>query len=95
MTKVAEGLNQTEARIAYHDIEKRAKPGFYKEGGKHATPHIKELDPDNFAQEVLQVGWYNDTICVVCGGVADASCCRMTRCGLSSSTLISAQSATR
>jgi thiol-disulfide isomerase/thioredoxin len=37
MTMLSEGKNQTEARIAYHEIEKGKKPGFYKEGGKHHT----------------------------------------------------------
>jgi thiol-disulfide isomerase/thioredoxin len=75
MSKIAEGLNQTEARIAYHDIEKRNKPGFYKEGGKHATTHIQELDPDNFAELVLQseavwiVEFYSDK-CPICNSLA-------------------------
>lgn len=75
MSEVAKGKNQTEARIAYHDIEKRMKPGFYKDGGKHATPHIQELDPDNFAEMVLQseavwiVEFYSDK-CPICNSLA-------------------------
>merc|ERR1711924_239833 len=69
------GKNQTEARIAYHEIEKGKKPGFYKEGGKHATPHIQEIDADNFVETVLRddavwvVEYYSDK-CPICNSLA-------------------------
>merc|ERR1719353_1417760 len=75
MTMLSESKNQTEARIAYHEIEKGKKPGFYKEGGKHATPHIQEIDADNFVETVLRddavwvVEYYSDK-CPICNSLA-------------------------
>jgi thioredoxin-like negative regulator of GroEL len=75
MTMLAEGKNQTQARIAYHDVEKRLKPGFYKEGGKHASTHITEIDPDNFVETILRseavwiVEYYSDK-CPICNSLA-------------------------
>jgi len=75
MTALSNGKNQTEARMAYHDVEKRLKPGFYKEGGKHATKHIEEIDPDNFVEKVLRsdavwiVEYYSDK-CPICNSLA-------------------------
>lgn len=75
MTMLSEGKNQTEARIAYHEIEKGKKPGFYKEGGKHQTKHIVEIDADNFVDTVLRddavwvVEYYSDK-CPICNSLA-------------------------
>jgi len=75
MTEVANGKNQSEARISYHEIEKGAKPGFYKPGGKHETDQITELDPDNFRDVVLRddavwiVEFYSDK-CPICNSLA-------------------------
>merc|ERR1719258_851742 len=38
--------------MAYHDVEKRLKPGMYKKGGKHETEHMVELGPDNIKSPV-------------------------------------------
>lgn len=75
MTYIANGNDQESAFYAYLDVEKLKKPGFYKEGGKHATPHITELDPDNFRDEVLRspavwiVEFYSDK-CPICNSMA-------------------------
>jgi len=75
MTKLSEGKNQTEALIAYNDVEKRKKPGFYKEGGKHHTTEITELDPDNLEETMLRsdqiwiVEFYSDK-CPICNSLA-------------------------
>jgi len=75
MTMLSEGKNQTEARIAYHEIEKGMKPGFYKEGGKHATPFMEEVDDDTFVDTILRskelwiVEYYSDK-CPICNSLA-------------------------
>jgi len=75
MTSLANGMNQTEAAIAYNDVEKRLKPGFYKEGGKHASTVVLELDPDNFEETMLRSGevwiveYYSDK-CPICDSLA-------------------------
>lgn len=66
MTSLSNGMNQTEAAKAYNDVEKRTKPGFYKEGGKHHSKHVTELDHENFVDTVLKskefwvVEYYSD-----------------------------------
>lgn len=75
MTQLSHGKNQTEARIAYHEIEKGMKPGMYKKGGKHETEHMVELDPDNFVETMLRddalwiVEYYSDK-CPICDSLA-------------------------
>lgn len=75
MTYIANGNSQESAFYAFLDVEKLKKPGFYKEGGKHETPHITELDPDNFRDEVLRssavwiVEFYSDK-CPICNSMA-------------------------
>jgi thiol-disulfide isomerase/thioredoxin len=75
MTSLSSGMDQKAAWEAYHDVEKRNKPGFYKEGGKHHSTQITELDPDNFQDTVLRsdamwvVEYYSDK-CPICGTLA-------------------------
>lgn len=63
-----------------YDEERQAKPGFYKEGGKHASPLVLDLDPDGetgFNQTVLEdkenriwiVEFYSDR-CPFCNSLA-------------------------
>lgn len=75
MTRLAEGLNQTEAWDAFRDVELREKPGMYKIGGKHETDDVTELDIDTFEESVLRsdavwiVEFYSDK-CPICNSIA-------------------------
>ena len=75
MTSLSNGLNQTQALDAFNDVEKRTKPGFYKEGGKHFSAAVTELDHDNFVETVLHsdalwiIEYYSDK-CPICNTLA-------------------------
>jgi len=75
MTQLANGKNQTEARVAWHEVEMGTKPGLYKKGGRHESDQILDLDPDTFVETVLQddavwiVEYYSDK-CPICNSLA-------------------------
>jgi len=75
MTEVSNGKTQKEARISYHEIEKRKAPGFYKPGGKHESKYIQDVTEEDFVDTILRsdkvwiVEYYSDT-CPICNSLA-------------------------
>lgn len=75
MSQLAEGKTREQSWNAYNDVEKRLKPGLYKEGGEHESEYVKELDEDNFLETVLRspevwiIEFYSDK-CPICRSIA-------------------------
>lgn len=75
MTMIANGKNQTEAWQEWRKVERGARPGFYKPGGKHESDQVVELLPDDFEDIVLRsdpiwlVEFYSDK-CPLCNSLA-------------------------